>query len=189
MLKSDNKFKQVVKKTPVRPDAIFWENQLKKRPAFTRQLKKLMRFTEFYHSEGDGYLLKVTKEMSVFKRGVFYIACLDNSVTRKDALVRVKIKAGSQIFFYPYQGNSKSRALKLRSNAASIVSIRDLENPEKKFGFAVSYFQKDLTGEQTAYVPGKSVRLRMRGFKSECGSGFHFYLFESEVTKLYRKGF
>jgi hypothetical protein len=186
MRNSDNKFKQVVKKAPVRGDAIFWENQIARRPTLNRQIKKLMRYTEYVRSEGSGYILRVTKEMQVFKRGVYYIARLNTSVARKDAMVRVSIKTGTEIFFYPSQGNGKSNALKLRSNAATIVSIHDLNDPEKKLGFAVSYYSKDLTGEQMAYVPGKSVRLRMNSFKNECGSGFHFYLFLGEVNRLYK---
>lgn len=188
MRNSDNKFKQVVRKVPVRPDSIFWNRLLEIRPVWNRQLKKLMRYTEFVKTEGDGYILRVTKLMQVYKRGVYYTAYpgINGKVQRQDALVTVKIKPGTQIFLYTGQ-NTRNKALKLRSNAASIVSIYDLNVPAKQLGFAVSFYTKDATGEQTAYVPEKSVRLRMRGFKSECGSGFHFYLFLSEVNRLYKR--
>lgn len=185
-----NKFLPRKKQKPIRSDSIFWDNVSKRRPSLSRHLLKLMRHTEFVRAEGNGYLLRVTKDMQVFKRGVYYMVCESSSnlvcVARKDALVRVNIKADSLIFFYPEQGKENNRFLKLRSNAASILSVRDLNNPERKLGFAVSLYAKDATNEQTAYIPGKSLRFRMRGFKNECGSGFHFYLFASEVNRLFK---
>lgn len=187
-MRNNKPIKRVVKKEPVRPDAMFWDKYMVYYPIWKRQLKKLMKYTEYVRGEGAGFLLRVTKEMPVYKRGVYYTPFNvgSNKVQRNDALVTVKIKPGAQIFIYLGQ-STRHRALKLRSTAATIVSIHDLNAPEKQLGFAVSFFTKDATGEQTAYVPEKSIRLRMRSFKDECGSGFHFYVFKSEVNKLYKK--
>jgi len=173
----------------MRSDNLFWKGLLTRYPRFKRQLTKLVNHTEFDHAEGNGYILRVTKKLTVYKRGLHYdVADLfNNSLVRNNALVKAEVKPGSLIFFYPTQLRfSQNTTIKLRSNSATIISIHDLDNPENKLGFAVSVHRKNLTGEQTAYIPNTTLQLRMRGFKDECGSGFHFYLFVGEVNRLWK---
>lgn len=179
-----NKPTCISKKQAVRSDALFWTIINKRLPNKKRVLLKLEKHTEFVRTEGAGHILRVMKTMKAVKRGMYYTPSgYRNEVYRNNALVNIILKPGTLIFLY---ADTHSRGLKLRSNAATIISIKDLQNPTKELGFAVSHHAKDSTNEQTAYVPGKSLHITMRGFKDACGAGFHFYSFLSEVNAIWK---